>query len=38
MGIDEDDDEIVVDPDPESPVEEIADEVDEGSFVEEQNV
>ena len=38
LGVNEDDDEIVADPNPESPVEEIASDVEEGSFVEEQRL
>ena len=38
LGGEEDDDEIVADPNPEDPVEEVASDVEEGSFVEEQRL
>ena len=38
LGINEEDDEIVADPNPENPVEEIASDVEEESFVEEQRI
>ena len=38
LGVEEDDDEIVADPNPEDPVEEVASDVEEGSFVEEQRL